>query len=488
MNLNFIREKVSGPKKRYIDDKYNLDLTYITPRIIAMAFPASGFKSLYRNKIEEVTQFLNEKHDENFLVLNLSGNEYNKSMFKGKVYDCDEWNDHHSPPLHLLFNLVEKIHDFLSKNINNVAVINCNAGKGRTGTLICCYLLFCGKFSNPNDAFDYYSLKRFNSGLGVTNPSQKRYVNYFYDLISKKFTFYFPNVKIIKKIMINNTPYSEYKILYPKYYIYHCNKKIHSMNENKEIIINNNHKDYLELNENKINNNIWENLDIIKDDSDNDSDNDEDDINDNNDNENENNIYNNNNNINDSKDNNIDNIYEINYREKNLYLFSEINLKENLFGDIEIELFTKRSLNQKKKLGRIAFNTAFLDKDLLELNFYQKEIDPYSFSIKKRVTKGYHITLFFEKNCNCLNTEKINNNNLCENCRTLLKEEIENFNEINRIIEIYKKDVNKGKELLFGNENDDVEEVLKQRQILKLDPKKDRRKFIDKNKEKCIII
>ena len=230
-------------------------------------------------------------------------------------------------------------------------------------------------------------------------------------------------------------------------------------------------------------------IDIIKDDSDNDSDNDEDDINDNNnDNENENNNNINNNNINDSKENNIDNAYEINYREKNLYCFSELNLKEKLFGDIEIELFTKRSLNSKKKLGRIAFNTAFLDKDLVELNFYQKEIDPYSFSIKKRITKGYHITLFFEKNCNCLNTEKINNNNLCDNCKTLLKEEIENFNEINRIIEIYKKDINEGKKLLFGNENDDVEEILKQRQILKLDPKKDRRKFIDKNKEKCIII
>ena len=203
---NIIREKVSGPKKRYKDSKYNLDLTYITPRIIAMAFPASGFKTIYRNNIEEVTQFLNEKHNENFLVLNLSGNEYNKSSFKGKVYDCNEWNDHHSPPLHLLFDLVEKIHDFLIKNINNVAVINCNAGKGRTGTLICCYLLFSGKFSNPNDAFDYYSLKRFNSGLGVTNPSQKRYVNYFYELISKKKTFYFPNVKILKKILINNTP------------------------------------------------------------------------------------------------------------------------------------------------------------------------------------------------------------------------------------------------------------------------------------------
>ena len=77
--------------------------------------------------------------------------------------------------------------------------------------------------------------------------------------------------------------------------------------------------------------------------------------------------------------------------------------------------------------------------------------------------------------------------NLCENCKKLLKDEINNFYEINRIIEIYKDDIIKGKELLFGNEKDDVEETLQQRDILKTNPKKDRRNSNEKNKEKCIF-
>ena len=40
--MNFLREMVAGPKNRYTENGYNLDLTYITERIIAMAFPASG--------------------------------------------------------------------------------------------------------------------------------------------------------------------------------------------------------------------------------------------------------------------------------------------------------------------------------------------------------------------------------------------------------------------------------------------------------------
>ncbi len=41
-------------KKRYIDEHYDLDLTYITSRIIAMGYPAEGFESFYRNNLKEV--------------------------------------------------------------------------------------------------------------------------------------------------------------------------------------------------------------------------------------------------------------------------------------------------------------------------------------------------------------------------------------------------------------------------------------------------
>ena len=52
--MNSIREMVSGKKKRLREGKFNLDLTYIFHRIIAMAYPASGIESTYRNHIDDV--------------------------------------------------------------------------------------------------------------------------------------------------------------------------------------------------------------------------------------------------------------------------------------------------------------------------------------------------------------------------------------------------------------------------------------------------
>jgi phosphatidylinositol-3,4,5-trisphosphate 3-phosphatase/dual-specificity protein phosphatase PTEN len=39
--MNIVRSLVSGNKMRIKDGEFDLDLTYITKRIIAMSFPAS---------------------------------------------------------------------------------------------------------------------------------------------------------------------------------------------------------------------------------------------------------------------------------------------------------------------------------------------------------------------------------------------------------------------------------------------------------------
>jgi len=57
--MDFLRELVSQKKIRLKNKAFNLDLTYITPRIIAMAKPSTNFiEGLYRNQTSDVNLIL----------------------------------------------------------------------------------------------------------------------------------------------------------------------------------------------------------------------------------------------------------------------------------------------------------------------------------------------------------------------------------------------------------------------------------------------
>eukprot|EP00961_Rhodomonas_salina_P001014 14471-Rhodomonas_salina.2 len=51
--MNLVRIAIPGHRRRYVDNKFDLDLTYITGRIIAMAFPAEVLDSHPKPDIPE---------------------------------------------------------------------------------------------------------------------------------------------------------------------------------------------------------------------------------------------------------------------------------------------------------------------------------------------------------------------------------------------------------------------------------------------------
>ena len=74
-------------------------------------------------------------------------------------------------------------------------------GKGRTGTVIACYLLYCGLFESPQKALTYFAERRSKINKGVIQPSQLRYVDYFGKILRDRKTPVVKDVRIGKVVM-----------------------------------------------------------------------------------------------------------------------------------------------------------------------------------------------------------------------------------------------------------------------------------------------
>ena len=176
------RGSVSGARRRHKIDGYDLDLAYVTPQIIAMSWPGTGREEFYRNPMATVASFLKEKHPGGFKVYNLcKERSYDTAKFEGRV-ERVLIDDHNAADLSVLLGFCKSADKWLRADPSHVIVVHCKAGKGRTGTCICSYLLWSGAAPTADEALAKFAGARVDQGLtkfgGVESPSQERYVRY----------------------------------------------------------------------------------------------------------------------------------------------------------------------------------------------------------------------------------------------------------------------------------------------------------------------
>ena len=198
----FYKHLVSKKKRRYQDSEFDLDMAYITDRVIAMGYPSVGLEAIYRNDVNDVIAFFEKKHKGNVKIYNLCLEKdriYEKKLFLRSKVALFPSLDHNPCSVKLLLEFCVDICLFLILNLDSVAAVHCKAGKGRTGVMICCYLVFSGLCKNTEEAVNYYGVMRTTNMKGVTIASQIRYIRYFETFL--KANFYAPYIYLIPKII-----------------------------------------------------------------------------------------------------------------------------------------------------------------------------------------------------------------------------------------------------------------------------------------------
>ncbi|EKX33150.1 hypothetical protein GUITHDRAFT_44334, partial [Guillardia theta CCMP2712] len=162
------RSTVSQNKRRYKKHGFDLDLTYITSRVIAMGTPAFGKHSSYRNDIHVVSRFMSLRHYGCFFIFNLcdtfvssdgvTGN-YNPNMLFNQVQRIP-FEDHGPPLMSEMLQFCEEAQVWLQKDPRNVIAIHCKGGKGRSGVMSSAIILWSGHRKCAVDALELFTFRR----------------------------------------------------------------------------------------------------------------------------------------------------------------------------------------------------------------------------------------------------------------------------------------------------------------------------------------
>ena len=198
---NIFKRLVSKKKRRIQTEYYDLDMCYITERVIGMGFPAYGCERIYRNTLEDTRNFLDRYHRD-YKIYNLCIEKdriYPKTYFENTLVGLFPFNDHSPCPCKLILDFCVDICLYLTAHPRGVAAIHCKAGKGRTGVMIVCYLIFSGLCKTSDEALVHYANQRTLNNKGVTIASQKRYIRYFETFLSSNYEK--PFMKCIPKIL-----------------------------------------------------------------------------------------------------------------------------------------------------------------------------------------------------------------------------------------------------------------------------------------------
>nr|XP_031538810.1 tensin-2 isoform X9 [Vicugna pacos] len=177
-----------------MERRWDLDLTYVTERILAAAFPARPDEQRHRGHLRELAHVLQSKHRDKYLLFNLSEKRHDLTRLnpKPQFHPCTPqvqdfgWPELHAPPLDKLCSICKAMETWLSADPQHVVVLYCKGSKGKLGVIVSAYMHYSKISAGADQALATLTMRKFceDKVAAELQPSQRRYISYFSGLLS----------------------------------------------------------------------------------------------------------------------------------------------------------------------------------------------------------------------------------------------------------------------------------------------------------------
>jgi cyclin G-associated kinase len=182
----------------------DLDISYITQRIIVMPCPTEGLESAYKtNHIEDVKMYMEQRYPPSKISVYNLGPRCARLPPPVRTVECGfiyQPNPPKAPSLTHMYSLAEDMYGFLISDPKTVVIIQSpDGGRATASTMVSALMIYAQLVREPEDALQMFAVKRIPPNM---KPSELRYLYYAADIVRSHFPHYNP----ITLVSINFSP------------------------------------------------------------------------------------------------------------------------------------------------------------------------------------------------------------------------------------------------------------------------------------------
>lgn len=182
--------------------KTDLDVSFISQRILVMPSPSEGLESAYKvNHIEDVKMFIEQRYQPSKISVYNLGVKCPRLPPPVRTIECGfmyQPINSRAPILTHMYAIAEDMYGFLNADSKNLIILQ-SSDNAKSATMLCALMLYSQLIREPEDGMQMFAVKRSPPNM---RASEIRYTYYMADILRG----HFPHYKPITLVSLNLSP------------------------------------------------------------------------------------------------------------------------------------------------------------------------------------------------------------------------------------------------------------------------------------------